>query len=160
MLATAPLAKVSNRQFIKAVRLMTARTTVWTEMITCNTVLHGTLEHVAQRNLPSSDVGGPRVLQLAASDPAQLEAATRLLVTSRFGDLFDEVNLNCGCPAESAGHGAHGAFLLRLAERDRLRRLCDALVQGAGKGKEASIKIRTGVAGEARRSASSCVLIL
>jgi tRNA-dihydrouridine synthase A len=150
MLATAPLAKVSNRQFLKMARLLTARTTLWTEMITANTVLHGSLDQVAQRNLASPDVGGPRVVQLASSDPDQLEAAMRLLISSRYGGLFDEVNLNCGCPAESAGAGAHGAFLLRLQERDRLRRLCDALVRGAGKNKDVSIKIRTGVAGEVR----------
>ncbi len=160
MLATAPLAKHSNRQFIKAMRLLSEHATIWTEMVCAASIVNrpDTLDGLAERHLPSRDVAGRRVLQLASSDPAQLQQACEMLSSSAHGDLYDEVNLNCGCPAESAGHGMHGAVLLKLQERDRLRRLCDALVRGTGKQKDASIKIRTGVVGEVRRKRTAAAI--
>ena len=106
---TAPLAKISTRPFLRLMRLLSRRATLWTEMIHCSALSRAPI--VAGR--------------------------------------FVEVNLNCGCPAASAGAGAHGAFLLRREERERLGMLCRALREGVARGVRVSLKLRTGVAGEA-----------
>lgn len=67
---------------------------------------------------------------------------------SRFFSFFDEVNLNCGCPAPSAGAGAFGAVLMRQSERSRVLSVVEELVRAVGAEKQVSIKIRTGIVGE------------
>ncbi len=61
--------------------------------------------------------------------PDDLAKAARLLLDSRFGNTFEEINLNCGCPALSAGAGAHGAFLLKQTSRSLLVDLIERFVR-------------------------------
>lgn len=146
LLHTAPLAKYSTRYFLHLSRLITAQTTLWTEMVHASVVLHSTVP-LTERYLPRGHLQGPNVVQLAASEPDQLRQSLVTLQQQQLLQSFQEINLNCGCPADSAESGGHGAFLLRQAERDRFRRLCAALVESAG-GLRTSVKIRTGIQGE------------
>lgn len=65
---------------------------------------------------------GREVLQLGGNDPAQLALAVRLALP--FG--YDEINLNCGCPAIESGGGDFGASLMR--DPDATARIVDAMV--------------------------------
>jgi tRNA-dihydrouridine synthase A len=85
-------------------RLITARTRLYTEMVTTGALLHGDLP----RHLDFSAQEHPVALQLGGSEPAELAACARL--AERWG--YDEVNLNCGCPSERVQRGAFGACLM------------------------------------------------
>jgi tRNA-dihydrouridine synthase A len=114
-------------------------------MVHCNVILHNDNAVTARRFFPLDH--GPNVLQIATSTPQQIEDALLQLDSwDPMESTFEEINLNCGCPAESASNGAHGAFLLRDGERDNLYRLCESLKKGA-KSKQTSVKIRTGLSG-------------
>jgi len=81
-------------------------------------------------------------LQLGGNDPAMLAAAMRLVLP--FG--YDEINLNCGCPAIETGGGDYGASLMRDA--DATARIVAAMVGEAsrrGRDVPISIKCRVGI---------------
>ena len=69
-------------------RLMSRRALLYTEMVTAAAVIHGD----RARLLDFDATEHPVALQLGGSDPAELEAATRIA-----GDWgYDEINLNVG----------------------------------------------------------------
>jgi len=85
-------------------RQISARTLVYTEMVTAAAVIHGPRD----RLLGFDPAEHPLALQLGGSDPADLAEATR--IAADFG--FDEINLNVGCPSDRVQSGAFGAVLM------------------------------------------------
>jgi tRNA-dihydrouridine synthase A len=85
-------------------RQITARTRLYTEMVTTPALLHGDVP----RHLDFDPREQPLALQLGGSEPAALADCARL--AQRWG--YDEVNLNCGCPSERVQRGAFGACLM------------------------------------------------
>ena len=120
MLHSAPLAKYSTWFFMQLMRSVTRRATLWTEMVHCNIVLHRDPEVLTRRYLSPVPLAGPNVLQVATSRRQDLRAALEKLHASPLMAHFEEINLNCGCPADSALSGAHGAALLQESQRDTL----------------------------------------
>ncbi|MFO1220827.1 MAG: tRNA dihydrouridine(20/20a) synthase DusA [Burkholderiaceae bacterium] len=119
-LCVAPMMEWTDRHCRTFHRLITARTRLYTEMVTSGALLHGDVP----RHLDFSDVEHPLALQLGGSEPADLARCARL--AERWG--YDEINLNCGCPSKRVQRGAFGACL--MAE-PALVRDCVAAMRGA-----------------------------
>ncbi len=114
-------------------RVLTARTRLYTEMVTTGAVLHGDRE----RLLGFSGIEHPVALQLGGSDPAALAASARI-----GEDLgYDEINLNVGCPSDRVQSGRFGACL--MAEPELVAEGMAAI--GAAVRIPATVKCRIGV---------------
>ena len=85
-------------------RLISARTLLYTEMITAQAILRGD----RQKLLGYDAAEHPVALQLGGSDPALLAEAAK--IGEDFG--YDEINLNCGCPSDRVQSGRFGACLM------------------------------------------------
>jgi tRNA-dihydrouridine synthase A len=114
-------------------RLMSARTLLYTEMVTAPAVIHGDRE----RLLAYDPAEHPVTLQLGGSDPAELAEAARIAA----GYGYDEINLNVGCPSDRVQSGCFGAVLM---ERPALVAECVAAMIGASP-VEITVKCRIGV---------------
>lgn len=103
-LSVAPMMDWTDRHCRYFHRLLTARTRLYTEMVTTGALLHGDVP----RHLDFNAEEHPVALQLGGSEPADLAHGARL--AEDWG--YDEVNLNCGCPSERVQRGAFGACLM------------------------------------------------
>ena len=101
-------------------RLLTRHALLFTEMVTSAAIVHGD----AHRHLFFEAAEHPVALQLGGSDPAELARATR--IAEPF--LYDEINLNVGCPSDRVQSGRFGACLMAEPElvADCVRALSDA----------------------------------
>jgi tRNA-dihydrouridine synthase A len=88
-------------------RLMSARTLLYTEMVTSPALVRGHALHLLDHH-PSEH---PVALQLGGSDPAELAEAA--VLGAQAG--YDEINLNVGCPSDRVQSGAFGAVLMKDA---------------------------------------------
>ncbi|MGN1149475.1 MAG: tRNA dihydrouridine(20/20a) synthase DusA, partial [Sutterella sp.] len=103
-LSVAPMLDWTDRHCRYFHRLLTARTRLYTEMVTTGAVIFGDRE----RLLGFSPAEHPVALQLGGSDPSDLAKSVR--IASAYG--YDEFNLNCGCPSERVQKGSFGACLM------------------------------------------------
>ena len=85
-------------------RLLSAKTLLYTEMVTTGALVHGDVA----RHLRFNEQEHPVALQLGGSEPADLAHCAKL--GEQWG--YDEINLNCGCPSERVQRGAFGACLM------------------------------------------------
>ncbi|MGP1517566.1 MAG: tRNA dihydrouridine(20/20a) synthase DusA [Ottowia sp.] len=94
---------------------------LYTEMVTCGALLHGS----QRRHLRMDEIEHPVALQLGGSEPAELAACARM--GQQWG--YDEINLNCGCPSPRVQRGAFGASLMNEPARvaDCVRAMRDAV---------------------------------
>lgn len=114
-------------------RILTARTLLYTEMVTTGAILHGDRD----RLLAYSPQEHPVALQIGGSDPLAVAAAGR--IGADFG--YDEINLNVGCPSDRVQSGRFGACLMR---EPALVAECMAAL-GAAVAVPVSVKCRIGV---------------
>jgi tRNA-dihydrouridine synthase A len=133
-LSVAPMLDWTDRHCRVFHRLLTARTRLYTEMVTTGALLHGDVA----RHLAFDAVEHPVALQLGGSEAADLAACTRL--ARQWG--YDEVNLNCGCPSERVQRGAFGACL--MAE-PMLVADCVKAMNDAASGIPITVKHRIGI---------------
>ena len=85
-------------------RQFSARTLLYTEMITSAALVRGRKQHLLAFN-PAEH---PIALQLGGSDPQELATAARAGAAAG----YDEINLNVGCPSERVQSGSFGACLM------------------------------------------------
>jgi tRNA-dihydrouridine synthase len=98
--------EITDRHFRRFLRLLTLRTTLYTEMYVAQTLIHSPHARGFLRFSPEEH---PVACQLGGSDPEALARAARLV--EEMG--YDEINLNCGCPSPRvAGKGSFGARLM------------------------------------------------
>ena len=123
----------TDRHFRYLMRLISARTLLYTEMVTTGAILHGDQRF----HLEYSDAEHPISLQLGGDDPTQLAACAKLALS--YG--YDEVNLNVGCPSNRVQRGSFGAILMLRPERvrDCVQAMSDAT------GMPTTVKHRIGV---------------
>jgi tRNA-dihydrouridine synthase A len=114
-------------------RTLSARTQLYTEMLTTGAILHGD----RARLLAFDPVEHPVALQLGGSDPTDLAEAARI----GEAEGYDEINLNVGCPSDRVQSGRFGACLMREPE---LVAECMAAITAAVK-VPATVKCRIGV---------------
>lgn len=116
-------------------RLISARTLLYTEMVTASAIVHGD----ADRLLAYSPAEQPVALQTGGSEPGLLARAVDIGV--EFG--YPEINLNVGCPSDRVQNGAFGACLMREPD---LVADCVAAMIDAARGRAAiTVKCRLGV---------------
>lgn len=132
-LSVAPMMDWTDRHCRYLHRLMSARTLLYTEMVTAPALVRGGALHLLDHN-PAEH---PVALQLGGSDPAELAEAAR--IGAQAG--YDEINLNVGCPSDRVQSGAFGAVLMKdaaLVARcvEAMRRAVDV---------EVTVKCRIGV---------------
>ena len=89
-------------------RLLSARTLLYTEMVTAPALVRGGALHLLEFN-PEEH---PVALQLGGSDPVELAQAAKLGAEAG----YDEINLNCGCPSDRVQSGTFGAVLMQHSE--------------------------------------------
>jgi tRNA-dihydrouridine synthase A len=105
---TAPMMQRTNRHCRFLFRLCHPHAVLYTEMITCQTMLHCPNHHSLQYH----PLEKPLTLQLGGSDPEQLA-----LCAKKAEDLgFSGVNLNVGCPSARVQKGMIGARLMRYPD--------------------------------------------
>ena len=107
-LSVAPMMDWTDRHCRVFHRLMTRRALLYTEMVTAPAIIHGD----RPRLLDYDAADHPVALQLGGSDPAELEAATR--IAADWG--YDEINLNVGCPSDRVQSGCFGAVLMKTPD--------------------------------------------
>jgi tRNA-dihydrouridine synthase A len=108
-LSVAPMMDRSDRHFRRLMRLISRRTLLYTEMLTCPAVLNGDRELL----LGFDEAEHPLALQLGGDDP---EALARCAVIAKARG-YDEINLNVGCPSDRVQSGNFGVCLMREPSR-------------------------------------------
>lgn len=103
-LSVAPMMELTDRHFRYLARLLTRHTLLYTEMLTCNAVIHGDRHYL----LGKHELEGPVVLQLGGSELAQMAEAA--VIGEQWG--YDEINMNVGCPSDRVKAGRFGACLM------------------------------------------------
>ena len=103
-LSVAPMMDRTDRHQRYLLRLITARTLLYTEMVPTAALLHGE----PGRYLEFDPREHPIALQLGGSDPHHMAQCARLAEAAG----FDEVNINVGCPSSRVQQGHFGACLM------------------------------------------------
>jgi tRNA-dihydrouridine synthase A len=103
-LSVAPMMDWTDRHCRYFLRLLSARTLLYTEMVTTGALLHGP----RQRLLAFDPAESPVALQLGGCDPQELAACAQLGEEAGYA----EINLNVGCPSDRVRNGRFGACLM------------------------------------------------
>ena len=111
-ISTAPMIRWTDHHFRSLVRILSRRTFLYTEMLTASNILrakNGGEKGVVRRLLAFDPVQHPIAVQLGGCCPNEMSAAA--LLCEKYG--YDEININCGCPANKvADKGKFGAALM------------------------------------------------
>lgn len=102
----APMAGVTDRPFRSLCKGLGAGMVV-SEMLSANPQLRDSDEN--RRRLDHGDEPGPRVVQIAGSDPAEMAAAARYNV-AQGAEIID---INMGCPAKKVNRKMAGSALMQ-----------------------------------------------
>ena len=137
-LSVAPMMARTDRHCRYFLRQISARTLLYSEMITADAVVHGD----RARLLAFDDAEHPVGLQLGGSDPDTLARAAE--IGQAFG--YDEINLNIGCPSPRVRDGRFGAAL--MATPDLVADCAAAMIRAVDL--PVTVKCRIGVARDAR----------
>mmetsp|Transcript_62694 Transcript_62694/g.104332 ORF Transcript_62694/g.104332 Transcript_62694/m.104332 type:complete len:397 (+) Transcript_62694:160-1350(+) len=147
--AVAPMMDYTNRFLRYLLRRLMKCPTLYTEMVTANTLVHcqrGELPRFLEYNVECEH---PLVLQIGGSDPSLLQQAA--VLAKDWG--YDALNLNCGCPSDRvAGSGCFGAALMR--DPKLVADCCRAMADGAP-GAPVTVKCRIGIADSAKEAISA-----
>ncbi len=119
-LSVAPMMQRTDKHYRYLLRRISARTLLYTEMITMRAILHGDRDHLLGYHADEH----PLVLQVGGDDPH--EAAQVARIAQQYH--YDEINLNIGCPSERVQSGNFGACLMASPElvRDCVRAMREA----------------------------------
>ncbi len=132
-LALAPMAGVTDRPFRQLCRRLGAGIAA-SEMITADSRLWKSSK--SRRRMDNRGEPGPRIVQIAGGDPAQIAHAARLN-EARGAHIID---INMGCPAKKVCNKAAGSALLK--DESLVARILAAAV--AAVSIPVTVKIRTG----------------
>ncbi len=102
--SVAPMMEWTDRHCRYFLRGFSARTLLYTEMITTAAILRGD----RARLLEFDPAEHPVALQLGGGEPKDLALAAKAGEDAG----YDEINLNCGCPSDRVSSGAFGACLM------------------------------------------------
>lgn len=107
-IAIAPMLDWTDKHYRYFMRQITKHTTLYTEMIVADAIIHGERDKLLEFNPEEQHL----VLQLGGSDPHKLAKAST--IAKKYG--YTEINLNCGCPSEKVQSGSFGACLMQEPE--------------------------------------------
>jgi tRNA-dihydrouridine synthase B len=131
--ALAPMAGVTDRPFRRLARRLGAGVAA-SEMTSSAPELFDTEKSRRRRNHEGEP--GPRIVQIAGGDPADMAEAAR----RNAAEGADVIDLNMGCPAKKVCNKAAGSALLR--DETLVGAILEAAVAAAGV--PVTLKIRTG----------------
>lgn len=100
----APMMRRTDRHFRFLLRMLSRRAVLYSEMVSCDALLHGRRQRLLAFNQQEHPLG----LQVAGRDARRL---ARCAVYAEDAG-YDEVNINIGCPSASAKAGGFGACLM------------------------------------------------
>ena len=104
----APMVGRTDQHFRTFVRILSKNIYLYTEMITCDTLLYADRKpHVIH------DSEHPITIQLAGSDPKKFSQCSKIIEEQG----FSEINLNIGCPSSKVVKGKFGACLMNFPEQ-------------------------------------------
>jgi len=103
-LSIAPMMDYTDRHDRYFLRLISKHVLLYTEMLTCQALIHGD----DKRFLKFNESEHPVALQLGGSDPKDLAVCSQMAEQAG----YDEVNLNVGCPSDRVKSGKFGACLM------------------------------------------------
>jgi len=106
--SVAPMMDWTDRHCRMFHRQFSARTLLYTEMVTAQAIIHGD----QMKLLGFSEAEQPVALQIGGSDPAQLAKAAKIGADAG----YVEINLNVGCPSDRVQSGRFGACLMAEPE--------------------------------------------
>ncbi len=104
-LSVAPMMDWTDRHCRFFHRQLTARTLLYTEMVTAPALVRGGATHLLEFNAAEHSVA----VQLGGSEPQELAEAARMAEAAGYA----EVNLNIGCPSDRVKSGCFGAVLMK-----------------------------------------------
>jgi tRNA-dihydrouridine synthase A len=107
--SVAPMVGVTTPEHRHLCRLLSSCASLYTEMVVDKVLFYASPPVVDRALDRGKHVDGRVVLQLAGNEASLFSRACALAEARG----FDEVNLNCGCPAKTASKGAHGLSLMR-----------------------------------------------
>ena len=108
--SVAPMLEWTTRHYRYFARLLTQRTTLYTEMYVDSTLIHSAQWQAHLRFDPAEQ---PVICQLGGANPVTLAEAARRVESMGYAGI----NLNCGCPSDRvAGKGCFGASLMFTPE--------------------------------------------
>lgn len=107
-ISIAPMVDITDRHFRYFCRLLTKKSTLYTEMITSSAIVHGDRNKL----LDFDPFEKPIALQLAGWDKEELAEAVKI---AEEWD-YDEINLNLGCPSDRVFGNMMGAALMAYPE--------------------------------------------
>lgn len=118
-IAIAPMLDWTDRHYRYFMRQITKHTTLYTEMIVADAIIHGDRDRLLAFNNAEQRL----VLQLGGSDYHKLALAGK--ISLEYG--YQEINLNCGCPSDRVQSGSFGACLMQspLLVADSIKALQD-----------------------------------
>jgi len=102
-LSVAPMLDWTDRHCRYFYRVMSARTVLYTEMVTTGAILHGKGDYLSY-----NDAEHPLVLQLGGSNVKHMTECAKIAVQQG----YDEININVGCPSDRVQNGRFGACLM------------------------------------------------
>lgn len=151
----APMRDYTDRHHRRFTRLLSREAVLWSEMEKPRAILKAAdaSGNKLDRLLSRGSDEGYEVFQIGGNDPATVARATRLVLP--YG--YDELNLNCGCPAIESGGGDYGAALMRDGGDDAAR-VIESMVRevenanfamykyGSKNRPKVSVKCRVGIA--------------
>ena len=148
LFAVAPMMDYTNRFQRFLVRQLSTRATLYTEMVTSNTIVHCDEAELPRFLANDGKRPQPVVLQLGGADPEQLRRAAAIAEPWGWAAL----NLNCGCPSDRvAGSGCFGASLMRNPAL--VADCCAAMSDGAGGRLPVTVKCRIGITDDKKNAA-------
>ena len=134
--SVAPMMEYTDRHMRYLMRLISAKSTLYTEMVTANALVR--TDEPNKYLEAELGVENPVVLQLGGACPKQVKQASEIALKAG----YQEINLNVGCPSEKvAGAGCFGAAL--MLQPQLVSEL--ALAIGEVTGQPATVKCRIGV---------------
>lgn len=131
----APMMNHSDRHFRYLMRLFSRHTMLYSEMISCQALLHGPRARLLCYNRQEH----PLALQIGGGEPRALARCARYIAQAG----FDEINLNAGCPSKRVQAARFGACLMLQPQRTAE---CVQAMRDAGS-LPVTVKCRTGVSG-------------
>lgn len=136
LLAVAPMIDVTNRHFRMMIRCISELPVLWTEMTWDRAILYNTpdqpehqlkkteLERSLESIIGFSPEEQPIVMQLGGCDPERLARAAKLAEERGYA----EINLNCGCPAQTRGRSRNNYGARLMKEPEVVAAACAAMV--------------------------------
>lgn len=131
----APMMNHSDRHFRYLMRLFSKRLMLYSEMISCQALLHGPRPRLLCYNRQEH----PLALQIGGGEPRELARCARYIEQAG----FDEINLNVGCPSRRVQAARFGACL--MLQPQRVAECIQAMREAATL--PVTVKCRTGVSG-------------